>query len=196
MAAQGVSGPALAATAAGAVLVWSGLTGRRVTLVLRSLLSGRPPADVAADLARGDNGEPATGSWQQSGLPVQVGDAAGGGSPAANRALAQRMAAAYGWGSGPQWQALDNLGNAESGWSNTADTRQTGAGGDHPGSVTFAYGIAQARPATKMPKAAWPPDKGGQASAPAQIAWMLSYVKGRYGDPVAAWQFHLAHGWY
>jgi cell wall-associated NlpC family hydrolase len=39
----GVSGTAVAATAAGAVLVWSGIKGTSVTGALRSLLSGQKP---------------------------------------------------------------------------------------------------------------------------------------------------------
>ena len=25
---------------------------------------------------------------------------------------------------------------------------------------------------------------------------MFDYIRGRYGDPVRAWQWHLSHGWY
>ena len=43
MAVQGVSGTAVAATAAGAVLLWSGIKGASVTSSLRSVLSGTKP---------------------------------------------------------------------------------------------------------------------------------------------------------
>jgi cell wall-associated NlpC family hydrolase len=41
---SGVSGPAVAATAAGALLIWSGLKGASITNSLRSLISGSPPS--------------------------------------------------------------------------------------------------------------------------------------------------------
>lgn len=45
----GVSVPAVATAAAGSVLLWSGLTGRKVTLVLRSFLSGEDPTKVQSE---------------------------------------------------------------------------------------------------------------------------------------------------
>lgn len=47
----GVPGPAVLATAAGAVLLWSGVKGVSVTGALRSLLSGKPPPAASASLA-------------------------------------------------------------------------------------------------------------------------------------------------
>lgn len=50
MAGQGaISVGAVATAAAGSVLLWSGLTGRKVTLVLRELLSGGDPSKVASE---------------------------------------------------------------------------------------------------------------------------------------------------
>jgi hypothetical protein len=118
-------------------------------------------------------------------------------SPAGgNAALGASIAAGYGWGSGSQWTCLDNLWTRESGWSNTADTRVTHAGGDGPGSPVFAYGIAQARPAGKYPQAGQPPDLGGQASPSAQIKWGLSYISQDYGTPCDAWGHETSAGWY
>lgn len=45
---EGVSGMAIAATGAGALLVWSGIKGYSVTTSLKSLLSGQVPAHVVA----------------------------------------------------------------------------------------------------------------------------------------------------
>jgi hypothetical protein len=101
---------------------------------------------------------------------------------AANAALGRQMAAAspYSW-SGAQWTALNNIVMAESGWNQTAEN--TGSG---------AYGIPQALPGSKMASAG----KDWETDPKTQIAWMLEYIRSRYGTPVAAWQFHLAHGWY
>lgn len=102
-------------------------------------------------------------------------------SKSSNVALGQQLAAAMGW-TGQEWSALDQLWNKESGWSNTALNPASGA-----------YGIAQALPPTKMPYAA---QAAGGSSARAQIDWGLSYIRQRYGDPVAAWAHEMAQGWY
>lgn len=49
MAVKGVNGMGVAATAAGAVLVWSGLKGARVSASLKSLISGQPPSGANAE---------------------------------------------------------------------------------------------------------------------------------------------------
>ena len=103
----------------------------------------------------------------------------GGGQPAANAALARKMYPA--WGSGAEWSAWNSIAMAESGWNQYARNSKSGA-----------YGIPQALPPSKMGAAANPP----QSNPHAQISWMIGYLKGRYGDPINAWQFHLNHGWY
>lgn len=100
----------------------------------------------------------------------------------ANRNLGQQLAARYGWGSGEQWLALDALFQRESGWSNTAKNPTSGA-----------YGIAQALPASKYPPAG---RESGGSSAAAQIAWGLSYIRGRYGSPLAAMAHEQRFNWY
>ncbi len=88
------------------------------------------------------------------------------------------------WGPG-QWNALDALWTRESGWNRYAYNEASGA-----------TGIPQALPYSKMPRAAWLPFQGGQASAGAQIGWGLPYVAQVYGTPGAAWAHELAVGWY
>jgi hypothetical protein len=87
------------------------------------------------------------------------------------------MAAAYGWGSGAEWTALNNIVMAESGWSDTAAN-----------STSDARGIAQNINGWSS--------SYQEGNARQQIAWLLSYIKGRYGNPINAWQFHLANGYY
>lgn len=103
-----------------------------------------------------------------------------GGAPAANAALARRMVPQ--WSTGANWAAWNNVAMAESGWNQFARNASSGA-----------YGIPQALPPTKMPFAAQA--AGGSQPGP-QIGWMASYMQGRYGGPVGAWNWHLAHGWY
>jgi hypothetical protein len=113
----------------------------------------------------------------------------------ANERLANHMAAARGWGPDQQ-QCLDWLWQRESGFSQYADTRITHAGGDGPGSAVFAYGIAQARPASKYPKAGQPADMGGSSNPEAQVGWGLSYLYAVYRDPCGGWAHEQADGWY
>jgi hypothetical protein len=105
-----------------------------------------------------------------------------GGTDAQNQALGKQMAAAqpFNW-TGSQWTALNNIVMAESGWNTHATNPTSGA-----------YGIPQSLPGSKMASAGadW------QTDARTQIAWMLEYIRSRYGTPLIAWSFHLANGWY
>jgi phage-related protein len=93
-----------------------------------------------------------------------------------------------------QYTYLDFLWTRESNWDNYADTRRSGL--DAPNAKIFAYGIAQARPATKYPLAGRPTDLGGGSDAETQIVWGLNYIAGRYGSPASAWGHELVYGWY
>jgi len=90
----------------------------------------------------------------------------------------------YGW-NGSQMNSLIPLWNQESGWSNYAYNKSSGA-----------TGIPQALPYSKMPRAAWLPSQGGQASPTAQIGWGLGYIHGRYGSPAGAWAHEQRYNWY
>lgn len=107
----------------------------------------------------------------------------GGGNPAQNASLAHSL---YATQMNPTvWSAWNNVAMAESGWSNIARNPTSGA-----------YGIAQALPYTKYPKAGWPPWAGGSANPTAQINWMWDYMAGTYGGPIGAWQHEKAFHWY
>jgi hypothetical protein len=172
---SGVSGTAVAATAAGALLIWSGVKGVGVSQALRSVLSGTKPSTtlanpISSDVTQGTQTAESGTAVSEEGL-----SAPGGGTDTQNQALGRLMAAGYGWATGTNWQALNyGWGTLESGWSNTAQN------GSWPGG---AYGIPQAHPGNKMPKAAWPASAGGTSSATAQIAWGLAYIKSTYGSP-------------
>lgn len=107
----------------------------------------------------------------------------GGGDPAKNAALARKMMPS--WGSGVAWTDWNNVAMRESGWSQFAQNSSSGA-----------YGIPQALPYTKMPRAAWPASAGGSSDPGSQISWMVGYIKGRYGNPQGAWAHELSNGWY
>lgn len=91
---------------------------------------------------------------------------------AAVRAVAGR----YGWGAGPQWDALSWLIGHESGWNPAAKNP-----------TSSARGLFQQMESVHGPV----PD-----SPAAQAEWGLSYIAGRYGSPLGAKAFWQAHHWY
>lgn len=94
----GVPGPAVLATAAGAVLVWSGVRGVSVTGALRSLISGKaPPAASSAEAIAA----PAAGSAGAS----LAGNSASGSAISADAVQYIGHAYAYGGAPGPNGAA-------------------------------------------------------------------------------------------
>jgi hypothetical protein len=191
MATKGISGTAVAAVFAGGILLWSGIKGFSVSTTFRDLLAGKNPATqtptqsvtpggLVSSLIPGGVLGGLLGGSSGGSSPVQSVGGGVGGTAAQNKALGQRMAAAFGW-TGAQWTALNNIAMAESGWRTDATNPSSGA-----------YGIPQALPASKLATAG----SNWRTSAAVQIAWMLRYIKSTYGNPVNAWNFHLAHGWY
>lgn len=92
---------------------------------------------------------------------------------------AKKLLAKYGWSN--EWDSFNALVMSESGWDVHATNPTSGA-----------YGIAQALPASKYASAGadW------RTSGDTQLRWMMNYIKGRYGDPDAAWSFHQRNNWY
>jgi hypothetical protein len=174
-------GAYLAIAGGGAILLWSGLRGKSWSTVIRNLVSGQSPGK-AANVNPVNSSTPVTPA--QSVL-TETSPAGGsltsqGGNPAGtdktNQSLGKKLTAAVGW-TGQEWTALNNIVMAESGWSDTVV---------NPGSG--AAGIAQ-----KI--TGWSVDYP-QGNASAQILWMINYIRSRYGDPIAAWQFHMTNGYY
>ena len=164
-----IPGGPLALVAGGAVLVYSGVENTPVADVFRTLSQGKTPQPGPLPAGPAVLASPAGGTiTSQGGQPA--------GTDKTNQALGRVMAAARGW-TGDQWTALDNIAMAESGWSDTIENPGSGAAG-------IAQNIAGFGPGYQSGNAAQ------------QITWMLRYIKARYGDPAAAWQFHLANGWY
>lgn len=159
---KSLDGPGLVATLVGGILVYAGIRGFSVLQVAGNLITGKPigsGADVSSPLAIGQQTASDTPSYNVQ-SPIATG---------------QSMAAAMGW-TGSQWNALEQLWTRESNWDNHAKNPSSGA-----------YGIPQALPYSKMPKAAWPETAGGTSDIRAQIQWGLTYIKSRYGTPAAAW---------
>lgn len=170
-----VNGAALGAIAAGSVFTYAGIKGFSVLQVVQSVIKGQSPAGLSATEAIDVSGtEALQGSAAALSASANVPPADLTGTEQANRALGEALAASYGW-IGTDWKALDyGWGHLESGWNSSA------LNGSWP---SGAYGIPQAHPGNKMPKAAWPVADGGSNSATAQILWGLSYIKSEYGSP-------------
>ena len=115
-----------------------------------------------------------------SGVAGKIGGALGSGVAGSAEGIAAAMLPAFGF-SPAQMAPLVQLWNRESGWRWNALNQSSGA-----------YGIPQALPADKM--AAAGPD--WRTNPATQIRWGLSYIKGRYGTPAAAWAHELQYGWY
>lgn len=172
-----VNGVALGAVAAGAVFVYASVKGKSVLASVQAVVAGKSPSTAApANLITPAPVAPGTAA--AAGAPVTAaGGSPSGGSNAANQALGKLMAAAYGWATGAEWTALNNLVMSESGWDDQAANPTSNARGIAQNINGWSAGY-----------------QAGNASQ--QIAWLLSYVKSRYGDPIAAWNFHLANNWY
>lgn len=96
------------------------------------------------------------------------------------RDIAEAMAATRGW-TGNEWVCLDKLWSHESKYETTV--RNT---------VSGAYGIPQALPASKMASAG--PD--WRTNPVTQIQWGLDYIESRYGTPCGAWSYWIRHDSY
>lgn len=86
------------------------------------------------------------------------------------------VAAKYGWGDGPEWDALATIIQRESSWNPAAANPNSSARGLFQ-KMTSIHGPIE-------------PTVTGQAE------WGLNYIKGRYGDPINALAYWNAHGNY
>ena len=96
----------------------------------------------------------------------------------ANRLLGHRLMLEAGF-SEDQWEYLDKLWSHESGWVE-CKANYAGSG---------AYGIPQALPGSKM-------GPGWQDDPEVQIRWGLSYIRGRYTNPLGAYNHWRTNNWY
>jgi Transglycosylase SLT domain len=177
-------GPAYAAIGVGALFIYSGIKGYSILKTVQNVVKGGSPntGQSTADVSASANNETQNASI----INTATGNTtAVTGSAAANQAIAKPLAAALGWTeANGQWQDLVQLWDDESGWSNTAEN------------ASGAYGVAQALPNTKYPKAGQPPSEGGNADATTQIEWGLSYIQSTYGNPQNALAHENAYNWY
>lgn len=195
-----VNGLAIASIAIGGVMAWSGIENQTIANTLKSVLSGEvPTAGAGADISVAPSSAAASDTESGNASSEINASTPGGGTNAQNAALGKLLAAGYGWATGVQWTALNNVAMRESGWNNQIYNGGQVGGAYEPNK---AYGIAQALghgpDGAPYPagNAGNPPGAGGTSSATAQIAWMLSYIKGTYGTPEGAWNSEQTKGSY
>ena len=167
----------------GGILAWSGLTNASVLESALTLLSGSKPQPDTGMLGIATSSGTGEGGGSAPPVPANIKD---------NLAIGKFLATKYGWGSGPEWDALVRLWNSESGWNNKIWNTTASCGGD-----AYAYGIPQfcghgvrktiAGHGSVCPFPAGnpgnPPECGGVSSATAQIWSGLGYIKTKYKRP-------------
>lgn len=154
----------------------SGIVGK-----VTSRFDGKFPESIGTGLA-GYFGDAVDKAVELGQTALQFMPGAGGAvarsSAAAKKAQDQvkGVADGYGWASGSQWSALQQLVQKESGWN---------PGAANPTST--ARGLFQ-----KMTSLHGPLESsiGGQAN------WGLNYIRQKYGTPSRALAFHKRHNWY
>lgn len=193
--AERIDGLALALIGAGGLVAYAGIKGYSIPSALQALVQGKSPAGAqpANQINTTSVSSALAGTGSGSG---GSGSVVSGGSP---QSILQQTAAQFGWGSGAEWQALQNVEMAEAGFSPTARN------------ASGAFGLAQAlghgTAGTACPATGINEYGGyGLSDAQAQQAncgqpgpqalWMCNYIQQRYGDPIAAWAHEQSNGWY
>jgi hypothetical protein len=186
-----MDGPGIAAIGVGVIFVYTGVKGYSITKAFQNVLQGKNPQEnqvttnQLVSFTTSSNG-----NLNSSGTIVSGGNA---------KQVLQKTASQFGWGSGPQWAALDAIEMEEAGYDVHAE---------NPSS--HAYGMAQSlgHPFAGGPAPNGINEYGGQGLTPAQSRaasmgdagaqslWMCRYIKGRYTNPVNAQAYHLAHNSY
>lgn len=202
-----VNGLAVAVTGTGALFLYSAIRGVSVLASLQSVVQGKSPAanpqtQPIAETVGGTIGDTAitVGNELSTGLPgAGTGGIAGSYGGGSAKSALMAAAAVRGWGSGAQWAALDAIEMQEAGYDPT---------NTNPSSR--AYGMAQSlgHGFPGGPASNGINEYGGEGLSAAesraasmgdpvpQSKWMVNYIASRYGNPVVAEQFHLAHNWY
>ncbi len=173
-----VDGPGIAAVTVGIVFVYGGIKGYSPMVAFSNLIKGKNPNE-------GQNAIPLTAS-NPSQPNSGVGVFSGSTSATGNKKIAQQLAIQMGhgdWTTGKQWSDWVALWDGESGWSEKAYNKSSGA-----------TGIPQALPGNKMASAGadW------QTNPATQIKWGIGYIADRYGSPSAAYAAWLSRSphWY
>lgn len=172
-----IDGFGVAAIGFGAVFVYGGIKGYSPLKAITNVIKGSSPntgqsSDSLTASVTSDTGN--ANSSGNAGMPS--GPASGSGQAALKKA-----AAAHGWDSGAEWQALNAVEMAEAGYNLTAKNPSSNA-----------YGMAQFINGPSEYA-----QYGGNATTyDGQAVAMCNYIAQRYGDPIAAWNHEQNYHWY
>ncbi|WGH89381.1 peptidoglycan DD-metalloendopeptidase family protein [Auritidibacter ignavus] len=116
--------------------------------------------------------------WAKSKIGLSSGDNEGGDAEPSGSVVDQvrDVAKRFGWHTGQQWSALSDLIQRESSWNPNAANPSSSARGLFQ-KMTSLHGPVE-------------------STAAGQANWGLNYIKGRYGSPVSALNFHKRHNHY
>jgi hypothetical protein len=191
-----VKGSYLAIAGGGAVLLWSGIKGKKFTAVLRNVVSGQDPRTAAANAAiSGMSYDASTGGGGGGG------GSGGGGSgtvpiAASVSLMLVQLAKQFGWNAAQQLGDWHRILNAEAS-SPFSTNPETGAFGY---AQALGHGTAGSAGCGRNEYGHYISDKQASRAncghAPEQLLWMAYYIQDRYGSPSKAWLFHQQNGWY
>jgi hypothetical protein len=188
-----VDAAGIGALGAGIILAYAGIKGISVSAALASVIRGHSPGLLPDVNPIGGTPAAAPSSANEAAAPIVAGGASG------QQAL-QNAAAAYGWGTGAQWQALQAVEMAEAGFNASATNPCSGAFG-------MAQALGHGTSGTACPStgvnqysgyglSASEAQQANCGDATAQAVWMCQYIAATYGNPVAAWAHEQANHWY
>jgi hypothetical protein len=176
--------------AMGSLLIYSGIKGFSILKAVQNIIQHqKPSAGQDASRLALVNIQDSGGSNNPGQVVSNVGSV---------QQILKKTAARFGWDTGQEWTSLVAIENAEAGFNPKIKNPTSGALGlaqalghgtaNTAGTLGNQYGgfglsDAQAK-------------RANSGSAPEQAAWMVDYIKSTYGDPIKAWAFHQANGWY
>ena len=182
-------GTSLLIAGAGAIFLWSGLTGKQWSGVLRNVISGQDPKKAQT-------------TQRISALNVQIADTSGGsggvsggavttalpsspGSVAAYKSFAMTLMLSHGWGLGQQWTDFQWIVDHESGWNNQATNSSSGAYGI---GQALGHGTANTRGTRSNMYGNYGTSDAicraaNSGNGFAQLIWMCNYIAQVYGNP-------------
>jgi hypothetical protein len=190
-----IDGFGVFAIGVGAVFVYGGIKGYSPLKALENVIQGKNPNEsqntvsLTADTTNtGNNPASSIGGFATP----------SGSSNSSGQAALKQAAHAYGWDTGNEWQALNNVEMAEAGYSATARNPSSGALGmaqalGHGNSNTTGslgneyggYGLSDTQA-----------KEANSGNAYWQAVWMCNYIHSTYGDPIKAWEHEQSQHWY
>lgn len=195
----------LTIVASGGVLLYSGIVNQPTTTVLRNVLKGQTTANALMNLAAAAS--QVSNSTPNSAFP-NVGNVSSGGSIPVDKNIQNfsataMVASTYGWPPGTQnFSALTQVIAMESGGNQNIFNGQ-GSGaygiaqalghgtGSTGGTVTNQYGPISGM---NLPNSTYVGANSGNAVD--QLIWMCAYIQAKFGNPVNAYNYHLANNSY